>query len=212
MRKIWNIIKEYKVLASLRLIKRAEGHSVNRMPIKISRQAVLDIAADAVIRLGKNSSFTFGACSGKDFCRSSYLKLGSNSTLEVASGFTVNDNARVYLRRNAQLILGGGYISSDAAIVCSERIRIGQGACIAEGVVIRDSDDHEILQPGYTKTAPIDIGNHVWIGHRATILKGVTIGDGAIIGAGSVVTRDVPAGCIAAGNPARIIKEHVEWK
>jgi acetyltransferase-like isoleucine patch superfamily enzyme len=59
---------------------------------------------------------------------------------------------------------------------------------------------------------PIIIGNNVWIGTNVTVLKGVTIGDGAIIAAGSVVTKDVPANCMAAGVPAKVIKEHVKWK
>lgn len=62
------------------------------------------------------------------------------------------------------------------------------------------------------QTAPIRIGNHVWIGSRATILKGVSIGDGAIIASGAVVSRDVEAGSIVAGNPARVVKEHAQWR
>jgi galactoside O-acetyltransferase len=54
---------------------------------------------------------------------------------------------------------------------------------------------------------PVIIGKRVWIGFNAIVLKGVTIGEGAVIGAGSVVTRDVPPYCIVAGNPARIVRE-----
>ena len=56
------------------------------------------------------------------------------------------------------------------------------------------------------------IGNNVWIGTNVTVLKGVTIGDGAIIAAGSVVSEDVPANCMAAGIPAKVVKENIEWK
>ena len=78
--------------------------------------------------------------------------------------------------------------------------------------MIRDSDNHTIVRDGYTPTAPIKIGNHVWIGVNCTILKGVTIGDGAIIAAGSVVTKDVPAHSLVGGVPAKVIRTDVEWK
>ena len=55
------------------------------------------------------------------------------------------------------------------------------------------------------------IGSHVWIGCNVLILKGVTVGDGAVIAAGSVVTKDVPAASLVGGNPARILKENVTW-
>ena len=56
------------------------------------------------------------------------------------------------------------------------------------------------------------IGNKVWIATNALILPGVSIGDGAIVAAGAVVTKDVPAKCMVAGVPARVVKENVEWK
>ena len=65
-----------------------------------------------------------------------------------------------------------------------------------------DLDDHSITPP----SRPIIVGDNVWIGTRAIILPGVTIGDGAVIGAGAVVTKDVPARSVAAGNPARILR------
>ena len=58
--------------------------------------------------------------------------------------------------------------------------------------------------------APIHIGKRAWIGSHATILPGVTIGDGAIVAAGAVVTKDVPAGVLAAGNPCKVIREITE--
>ena len=60
--------------------------------------------------------------------------------------------------------------------------------------------------------APVTIGDRVWIGCRATVLKGVTIGDGAVVAACSVVTRDVPPRALVAGNPARVVREDVTWE
>ena len=72
------------------------------------------------------------------------------------------------------------------------------------GCIYKVNKDSEGNEKTYTK--PISIGNHVWICAKATILKGVTIGDGAIIGANSVVTHDVPAYSVAVGVPAKVIK------
>ncbi|MBV9758771.1 MAG: hypothetical protein JO047_17135 [Alphaproteobacteria bacterium] len=58
----------------------------------------------------------------------------------------------------------------------------------------------------------VSLGDRVWVGQRSMILKGVTIGHDAIIGAGAVVTRSVPAHCIAAGNPARVVRRGVRWR
>ncbi|MEG2632990.1 MAG: DapH/DapD/GlmU-related protein, partial [Oscillospiraceae bacterium] len=60
-----------------------------------------------------------------------------------------------------------------------------------------------------TKTAPVHIGNNVWIGGGAIILPGVTIGDNAVIGAGSVVTKDIPSNTVAVGNPCRVLRQNI---
>ncbi|MFR3227086.1 MAG: DapH/DapD/GlmU-related protein, partial [Blautia massiliensis (ex Durand et al. 2017)] len=59
-----------------------------------------------------------------------------------------------------------------------------------------------------TQTAPVIVGNNVWIGGGAILLPGVTIGDNVVIGAGSVVTRDIPANSVACGSPCRVIREN----
>ncbi|MBY5377327.1 hypothetical protein HFN07_28555 [Rhizobium leguminosarum] len=86
---------------------------------------------------------------------------------------------------------------------------MGDEVFIADQVIIRDWDGHTIV--GRPDKAPIRIGNHVWIGMRAVILKGVTIGDGAVVAAGAIVTKDVPPGAVVAGNPAKVVKDGVQW-
>lgn len=68
------------------------------------------------------------------------------------------------------------------------------------------------MYEGYIKSKPISIGDHVWIGLNATILKGVTIGEGSVIAAGSVVVKDVPAHTLVGGIPAKVLKENIEWE
>ena len=96
-------------------------------------------------------------------------------------------------------------------IGCNQSIEIGDDCLLAEMVSIRDHDhnfartDVPIRAQGAT-CAPVVIGRDVWLGAKVTVLKGVTIGDGAIVGANAVVTRDIPPMAIAAGIPARVIK------
>lgn len=100
-------------------------------------------------------------------------------------------------------------ISPGVRISASDEIIIGDGCMFANGAYVTDCDWHGI----YDRTErdpqayPVHIGNNVWVGDRATVLKGVTIGDNSIVAACSVVTKDVPANVIVAGNPARVVRE-----
>ena len=99
---------------------------------------------------------------------------------------------------------------SGCSVTAVERITIGNRVLIGSGVLIVDNDGHPIDPVGRrygsgTASAPIQIDDDVFIGARAIVLKGVHIHQGAIVGAGAVVTRDVPEYAIVAGNPARIV-------
>ena len=93
------------------------------------------------------------------------------------------------------------------------KVRIGDNAQIAPNVALYTAG-HPVhpdsRNTGYEYGIGITIGNNVWLGGNVCVLPGVTIGDNAVIGAGSVVTRDVPANCIAAGNPCRVIRSITE--
>ena len=123
---------------------------------------------------------------------------------------TIHSGAKISVGKNASLSLGSGYINNNCEIRCSSSITIGENVAISSDVIIRDNDAHKI--DGSLQVDPIVIGNHVWIGMRAIILKGVTIGDGAVIAAGAVVTHDVPPNTLVGGVPAKIIRQNVTWE
>ena len=143
------------------------------------------------------------------------LILENGSNLKVKGIFQAYYDTEIWVYPKGTLSLGSAYINAGAQVRCMDRIEIGDGCAIGRNVLIMDFDAHEITYENGNKnriTAPVTIGRHVWIGAGATILKGVTIGDNAIIGAGSVVTKDVPANTIVAGNPAKVIRQNIQWK
>lgn len=115
----------------------------------------------------------------------------------------------------SRIIIGNNVGISGSTINASTSVSIGDNTIIGSGCLITDTDSHPILAEHrllpygggqYTKQSPIVIEGNVFIGARSIIMKGVHIGQGAVVGAGSVVTKDVPANVIVAGNPAKIIK------
>jgi acetyltransferase-like isoleucine patch superfamily enzyme len=100
------------------------------------------------------------------------------------------------------------FINAAVSISASRHVAIGSECEIGPGVLIMDNDFHV---PGNLSrlpaSQPIRIGDRVWIGARAIVLKGVTVGDSAIIAAGAVVTTDVPPRKLVAGVPARVIRD-----
>ncbi len=104
----------------------------------------------------------------------------------------------------ARIEIGNGtYLNRNTLVHADKLVRIGSACKISWDVIIMDSDQHSI--PGRDSERAVIIEDDVWIGCRTIVLKGVTIGKGAIIAAGSVVTKDIPAGAVAAGVPARVL-------
>lgn len=176
------------------------------------KNTVPEIAKDAKIIL--NGIIALNCNKLKGSKREALLKMNRGSTITVNGKFNVYYDCDIAVFEGGRLTLGGGYMNSGAQIRCSESITIGDDATIARNVIIMDSDYHNIeFEDGIknAQSAPVYIGNHVWIGTNAIILKGVTIGDNTVIAAGAVVTKDIPANCIAGGVPAKVLKENVKW-
>ncbi|MFA5844983.1 MAG: acyltransferase [Coriobacteriia bacterium] len=125
--------------------------------------------------------------------------------------------APTFIRTNsytANIVVGDNVGMSGVSIHCrSTSVTIGDGTMIAANVLISDSDGHALwppetrrTNPGLDLDAPVTIGRDVWIGTRAMVLKGVTIGDGAVIAAGAVVTADVEPNTVVAGVPAKVVR------
>jgi len=116
-------------------------------------------------------------------------------------------------RPGARLTIGDNVGISGGSIVASHSIEIGDNTLIGADCLIIDTDFHPLnpfnrrYSTQNVSDAPVSIGRNVFIGMRSIILKGVTIGDNAVIGAGSVVASNVPPSAIVAGNPARLLSK-----
>lgn len=162
------------------------------------------IYGDGVLSLNANSI--------KKNKRSTILRMDKGANLQIDGKFSFYYGSDIILFEDAKLHLGSGFCNSDVKIRCKQKIEIGNDVAISHDVTIMDSDAHILDGNENHHTLPVIIGNHVWIGTKALILKGVHIGDNAIIAAGAVVTKDVPANCVVAGVPAKVIKENVRWQ
>jgi acetyltransferase-like isoleucine patch superfamily enzyme len=148
--------------------------------------------------------------------RQSVMRFGSNFSLRsTVRSNPLGPNHPVILctwQAGAVLEIGEIFGMTGGTICVAENITIGNYVIIGANCTIIDTDFHPLdprvrrRSPQEAQTAPIKIEDDVFIGMSCLILKGVTIGRGSVIGAGSVVTRDVPSGVIVAGNPAKVLR------
>ncbi len=136
------------------------------------------------------------------------VHIGDNVMLERKVRISMGDNARVYIGDDT-------YLGDFTNILAVQEVNIGRGCAISWHVLFMDTSSHPLGIRGEvptTRIAPIKVEDHVWIGCRAVILKGVTVGEGSIIANNAVVTHNVPPRTMVAGNPARVIREDVIWE
>jgi len=139
------------------------------------------------------------------------LRATDGATARLADGVIIDRSADITAKYGTLAIGSRSYLGQFCVICARESITIGADCLIAEHVSIRDQDHRfghglTTAKAGFT-TAPILIGNNVWIGAKATVIKGVTIGDNVVVAANSVVTHDIPSNVVVAGVPARILRE-----
>ena len=176
-------IWKYQALSTCR---RVTGKGIVHQPVLLLGSGAIVIGRD--VRFGWPTSPEF---------HTGYLHLEAavpDAVIEIGDEAEINNNA---------------YIKSEGA-----GIHIGARALLGSNVQILDSDFHDLhpdrRRGGRPAMAPVHLEENVFIGDGTKILKGVTIGRDSVVGAGSVVTRSIPAGVIAAGNPARVVRDLVD--
>lgn len=185
-------------------------HHISRSSVPPRFMSGSRIIMDDGAMLDAYGVFSFGANALCRNGRSSVLRMDTGSRLICRGDWAFYYGADVILFEKATLTVGSGFINSDCKIRCHHSITIGDNCAISHDFTVMDSNAH--MLDGEKRVAEVIIGNHVWIGTRVTVLPGVHIGDGAVIAAGAVVTKDVPKNCLVAGVPARLVREGVLWQ
>lgn len=174
---------------------------------------------------------------GKITIYGSRLEVKEGTSVRLIEGSTRNDiifqddimllGCSIVSSHNGRVIMGKHTkLGRGTTIRCVDGVSIGDYSMVSENVTITDNNNHPVNPEfrKYMRTSPhgsdarswihsdhkpIVIGQNCWIGENSRIQKGVTIGDNSIIAAGSIVTKDVPANCIAAGTPAKVVKTDI---
>jgi len=149
---------------------------------------------------------------------------------------SLKNECRVYVGQNSliegricfdkefgEIVIGNRTFIGNSTLVCAEKITIGDDVLMAWGCTVVDHNSHSLVWDErssdvlhwidgkkdwtHVKCAQVTIENKVWIGFNVILLKGVRIGEGAVVAAGSVVSRDVPPYTVVAGNPAKVVRE-----
>lgn len=180
---------------------------------KMKGRVVIDApVSTGMVRLGPHGLGTQDLL----YSRTMWQLLG---TFIVKGKASIGRGSKISVGRNATLTLGKDFrITGNTELVCHKEITFGNDCLLSWDILMMDTDFHHIMNAdGETinEPRPIRIGNHVWIGCRNTILKGVTIGDDNIISAHSTITKSVnESNCIIGGHgkSVEVIKRDVHWK
>ena len=174
------------------------------------------IAKTKFIIYGKNIKLFFDDDVKIYNCK--FVISGDNCIIDFRGARNMVDSKFELLDSNTQLIVSGntGFKHNRVLVAGNQNsVRIGSDCIFAEGVEIWASDTHSILDINtncrINNDAPIEIGNRVWLGNRALVMKGVKIGNDVVVAAGSIVTNNVPDNSLVAGVPAKVIKNNIRW-
>lgn len=186
---------------------------------RVLRAAIaMGLATAAVVRARWVAASHVGTsvAAGVKILGCSMIQITDRGVLRIAQGVTVGMGVTLTAKGGSLVIGERSEIGPWCTIVAQDEVEIGNDCLIAERVSIRDQD-HEIrsrssvpIRLAGMRVAPVRLGNDVWVGAGAVVLKGVTIGQGAVVAANSVVNRDVQPFEIVGGVPARHIGYRLE--
>lgn len=143
----------------------------------------------------------------------SALQIQRGATLRTMGRVAIGYGACVEVFKNCELQIGAGFGANiGLTIVCGDKIVIGDDVMCGRNVTLRNTNgNHPMNIPGAKNSKPLIIGDHVWFCENSTVMAGVKIGSGAVVGAHAVVYNNVPPNTLVMGNPAKVVMENVQW-
>lgn len=196
----------------VRLLKTLYWACYNIIPVHGNNNTIIGYCKRKIV--GNHNTISIGH---KSMLECSITIYGNNNLVKIEDGVVFKSGSIWIEDDNNTVIIGRNTTIENAEIAVAEgtSISIGNDCMISTGVRIASSDAHSVInlisQNRINPAKNILVENHVWIGLRAIICKGVTIGHDSIVGTQSVVTHSIEPNTVVAGNPATIIKDKVTW-
>jgi acetyltransferase-like isoleucine patch superfamily enzyme len=184
-----------------------------RGAVLVARGTILDVGRGARIESGSRAVLLVGF--EHITATPAVLHIGEHARLVLDGLVQVMRGARIFIGPRGRLRIGHrSFVNDHAWITCFERVEIGSGVAISWHAHILDSDVHQLIAEGRRRpnTRPVLVGDRVWLGTGAMVLKGVVIAPDSVVAAGAVVSRDVAQHTLVAGNPAQVVRSGVTWR
>lgn len=197
----------FKTIKYSRIIDIIKGNC-----LMVTKHCIMNISKMGEIKT--SSGFVFGSKRIKGSKLESRLLIDDGASLIAEGPVNIFYGADIEVFKNSKLVFKGGTNANiNFTCICGEKIEIGKNVQIGRDVTIRDNNgNHYINRSGYKNTRPVIIGDKAWLCEGCTIMPGVKVGEGAIIGAHAFVTQNVPAHSVVSGNPAQVVDTDVLWK
>jgi acetyltransferase-like isoleucine patch superfamily enzyme len=203
-------------LARLRRRSRRAAWLLKLRASAVWERSRLDIDVADDVRLGTDVRVRLRPRATNGLVIAPHCVIGDRVTIELDGG-RVQLGEHVELRRDVMLHVAGRFdcagwnlLQWGASVHCDDAVSLGRGAVLSERATVVDSSHHHTTPEDWvldnTTTKPVVIGANTWVGAKATISRGVTIGDHCIVAGNSLVVTDVPAGHLASGVPARVVR------
>ena len=192
---------------SKKIIRHGKGKVI------LFKNAVLELEKNSKIILYDNN-LEVGTNKLKHSKAETYIRLRRNALWEVKGGASISYGSTIEILHHAKFTTGFFTMNSFSVIICAKFIKLGEDVMIGRNVTVYDSDFHKIQNGSIEETCKdIVIGNHVWIASNVTVLKGVVVSDGSILGNCALINKNVNINQLVTGDYAQVVRrENVSWK